>query len=169
MPTTMRTPSRRHRSTTAAEKARHSWSGSGPCNTSTSCSAVDSKRKTSRVGHSSRLLTPSTRCSVGRRARWSSSRSVSKRAIRRPCSPSSMCCRATRAAPDASIHPSIANSRTGSASNGVSMISSSSEPDSSPMVRTPSAIGRLPRGQSERHRLPAGRKGSPDEDRSGRP
>ena len=67
----------------------------------------------STAGHVRPVTTPSTKCIVGRRARWSSSSSLSKRATVFGAIVFSSEARALAAPRPASIHPSSARIRTG--------------------------------------------------------
>src|SRR4051812_44229774 len=124
-PTTMRAPKSIARSTAARLNARQRWSGSAPTSSSRSLPSASLAARSSMLGHVNPVLTPSTRCIVGRRARWSSSSSLSKTATVTVSSTPSSVERALPAPSPASTHPSSASTTTGDSRSGRSTSSKS--------------------------------------------
>ncbi len=120
-PSTWTTSSDSARSTTALAKDGQLWSGSGPTRKRTSRSSASQVASSSIDGHVRPEFTPSTMCMIGRRARWSSRRSVSNVAIAALWGTEARIVSAARAAaPPASIQPSRASTSTGSLMPGSS-------------------------------------------------
>ena len=117
-PTTIRVPNSRARSITAREKALQEWSGSAPSRNSTSLPSGSDPARSSMVGQVSPVWMPSTRCMVGRRARWSSSASVSNLATSSMVVSAEMVSMAVPAPSPASIHPSRTTTSSGVSRSG---------------------------------------------------
>ena len=114
----MRVPNSSARSITAREKDRHEWSGSAPSRNSTSLPSGSEPARSSMVGQVSPVWIPSTRCMVGRRARWSSSASVSKLATSSMLVAEEMVSMAVPAPRPASIQPSSTTTSSGDSRSG---------------------------------------------------
>ena len=117
-PTIIRQPISTASATTSAEKARQLWSGSAPTSSSTSLPSGSVPAFISMDGQVRPVWMPSSMCIVGRRARWSSSVSVSNTATV-SSGMSGVSASSAEAAPrPASIQPSSTTTRTGESSSG---------------------------------------------------